>query len=286
MERRWVEPGTLYVVATPIGNLADMAPRGLSVLREVDQVYAEDTRVSGPWLRREGVTAPIRSFHEHSPATVEVGVIEALLDGQAVAIISDAGMPTVSDPGQGLVARAWEAGVRVVPVPGANAALAAFMVSGFALPMTVWGFLPARGEARRRQVKLVAEAPGTQVLYESPHRVATTLALLAEIGPADRLVTIARELTKMHEEVWRGSLGNATQRMREGAVRGEFTLVLGPRPAAAQDDAPPWAALLEEVDQLVTKGASPAEACRMVAKENGATRRDLYRRWALRQPNS
>jgi 16S rRNA (cytidine1402-2'-O)-methyltransferase len=278
-QRRWVEAGTLYLVGTPIGNLADMAPRALAVLREVDLVCAEDTRRSGPWLRREGITTPMQSLHEHSSAEVIRAVADRLTAGEAVAVVTDAGMPGIADPGAALVNLAWQRGIRVVPIPGPNAAVMAFAASGFPLPVTIWGFLPARGPARREQAEAVLQAPGTHVLYEAPHRLEATLELLAALDGDGREIVVARELTKLYEALWRGPLSRAPSWVGETPVRGEYTLVIGPRPAAPRQDLS-WPRLLEEVDALMaTDHTTPAEACRQVAHVYGVPRRELYRRW-------
>jgi 16S rRNA (cytidine1402-2'-O)-methyltransferase len=284
MERRWVEPGTLYLVGTPIGNLADASPRALAVLGEVDLICAEDTRVSGRWLRREGIATPLQSFHEHSGPPVLEALLDRLSAGAAIALISDAGLPAVSDPGTDLVAQAWQRGIRVVPIPGPNAAMTAFMAAGFPLPVTVWGFLHARGRERRRHAELVAAMEGTQVLYEAPHRLRATLDLLVEVADPNRPVLVARELTKLYEELWRGTLQGAQARFRETEPRGEFTLVLGPR-TASEPVAVPWDELVARVETLTRdEKMPPAEACRQVAQTFHVPRRELYRRWQATRP--
>jgi 16S rRNA (cytidine1402-2'-O)-methyltransferase len=280
-ERRWVVGGALYVVGTPIGNLSDMAPRALAVLREVDGILAEDTRTSGPWLRREGVTAPIQSYHAHSPEAARDAAVARLASGEALALVSDAGLPGVSDPGQRLVARAWEAGCRVVPVPGPNAALTAFQASGFSLPMTLWGFLAARGRARRTEAQRVVDGLGTQVLYEAPHRIRELVELLHELTAPVRPLMIAREMTKLHEELWRGTVADAVQRVGETGPQGEYTVVLGPAPTLEQSP-PDWDAVLKEVDALVSQGVPLSAACREVGSRFDVSRREVYRRMTLR----
>lgn len=283
--RRWVKPGTLYLVGTPIGNRSDVSQRALEVLAEADLIAAEDTRLSGVWLRTAGVRTPLVSFHAHSaPERIEE-ILRRLREGEAVAVITDAGMPAVADPGRELVEAAVAAGIPVSAVPGPNAALTAFALSGFPLPMTLWGFLPARGREREAALVRLAEAWGTQVFYEAPHRIVRTLeALRPYVG--GRGLVVARELTKIHEEIWRGDVDGALAWLREHPPRGEFTVVVGPR-RASQTDEPDWDALLVRVAEAVNRGVSDREALRAVAEAAGVSRRELYRRWhreAVRRP--
>jgi 16S rRNA (cytidine1402-2'-O)-methyltransferase len=276
MERRWTVAGRLYVVATPIGNLADMSERALAVLREVDLILAEDTRVSGPWLRRQGVTAPLLSHHAHSDPHRIDEVLERLAAEQRIALISDAGLPAVSDPGQELVAAVWEAGFSVTVVPGPSAGVSAFAVSGFPLPMVLWGFLPARGRPREEAVERVLAAPGTQVMYEAPTRMGDLLARLAARA-GERRVLVVRELTKLHEEIWRVPLSAAVERLSGSVLRGEFTVVL--EPASPQPQDTDWGDLVKQVANQVESGLSSSEAVRQVAERTGVSRRLLYQRW-------
>jgi 16S rRNA (cytidine1402-2'-O)-methyltransferase len=278
---RWLTPGTLYIVGTPIGNRSDLSPRALEVLKSVDAVYAEDTRVSGPWLRRLGVTCPVASYHAHSPPERRQAILQQVAAGGTVALVTDAGMPGVSDPGQELVADAWREGIRVSAVPGPTAALTAFAVSGFPLPVTLWGFLPARGPLRRERAARIANDPGCHIVYEAPHRLAATLQLWADVGMAPtRTLLIARELTKLYEELWRGPLDAALERVRTVPPRGEHTLVVGP--AVDTPSAVDWDDALSQVSRLVAQGRPPADACRQVARALRLPRRDLYRRWLRR----
>jgi 16S rRNA (cytidine1402-2'-O)-methyltransferase len=275
--RRWVKPGTLYLVGTPIGNRADVGQRALEVLAEADLIAAEDTRVSGVWLRAVGVRTPLVSFHAHSKRARLDEIIARLRQGEVVAVVTDAGMPAVADPGRELVEAAVKAGIPVSAVPGPNAAVTAFALSGFPLPVTIWGFLPARGREREASLESLAEAPGTQVFYEAPHRIRDTLAALSA-RLAGRSLVVARELTKIHEEIWRGDVDGALAWLEAHPPRGEFTVVVGPR-QASQPQEPDWDALLEQVAEAVSHGASDREAVRAVAEAAGASRRELYRRW-------
>lgn len=275
--RRWVKPGHLYLVATPIGNQHDVSRRALEVLSEVDVIGAEDTRVSLPWLRRNGVKTPVFSFHEHSSEDRHREVLERLQASDAVALISDAGLPAVADPGQELVASAWDRHIPVVPIPGPSAGVAAFAASGFRLPMVLWGFVPARGRERADRLQEILRFPGAHVIYEAPHRISKTLRELSEIGAGDRLLWVGREMTKLHEEYWRGTVDEARAWLEQKAPRGEFTIVLGPAPYG--QDPVDWTILLDHVAQLISTGDSDTDACRKVSKAFRVSRRELYQRW-------
>jgi 16S rRNA (cytidine1402-2'-O)-methyltransferase len=278
---RWVRPGVLYLVATPIGNLSDLSPRAQEVLRDVDRVVAEDTRVTGRLLKHLGINAPLLSLHAHSGPDRVDAVLSCLGAGEAVALVSDAGLPAVSDPGRELVEAAWGRDIPVCPIPGPSAGVTAFAASGFDLPWVQWGFVPARGRDRADRLREVLTAPGAQVLYEAPHRVARLLADLVDAGAGARTVVLAREITKLHEEWWRGTVEAAAARLAGAAPpRGEWTVVVGPQPRPTDGAAAPdWAAALEAVRRLVDGGCSGSEACRAVADRAGVGRRELYRRW-------
>ena len=275
--------GRLFVVATPIGNLADITLRAIEVLREVPLIAAEDTRLTKRLLDRYEVRTRTVSFHARSgPGRLAV-LLEHLRGGDDLAVVTDAGTPGVSDPGEELV-RAWggEGGV-VVAVPGASAVLAAVSASGVAGPRwTFEGFLPRSGRERRERLARIAADERGSVLYEAPGRVAGTLADLAAVCGADRPAAVARELTKLHEEIVRGSLGALAERARNGelTLRGEFVIVVGAW--AGGDAAEPSAALTEaqalaEVERRVAAGSPRGEAVRAVASETGLPRRRLYR---------
>ncbi len=280
MDKRWTRPGTLYLVATPIGNLEDMSPRAAEVLREVDLVAMEDTRVSLPWLRRLGVTAPYVSYHEHSDPERARALVEKAAEGAAIALVSDAGLPAISDPGREVVAMAWEAGVAVSVIPGPSAGVSVFAGSGFPLPVTLWGFLPPRGRARDEAIVRVLETSGSHVLYEAPNRLEKLFGELAGHEP-DRAAVVARELSKLHEEWWKGTASEGQLRFASGTVRGEITVVLGPK--ASQPIEVDWDALLNRVDDEVARGRSAREAIETLAREAGVHRKTLYQRWHARQ---
>jgi len=266
----------LHLVATPIGNLGDLSPRALATLRDADVVLCEDTRITARLLGRFGVQRPLQAYHEHNAARVRPRILERLRAGAAVALVSDAGTPLISDPGYKLVRAAIDAGIEVFVVPGPSAALAGLLVSG--LPTDrffVAGFLPSRGTQRRRAIAEIAAVPGTLILFEAARRLPETLAdLAAELGP--RPAAVARELTKRFEEVRRGTLPElAAHYAASGPPRGEPVIVVGP-PAGTTE--PPSG---EEVDALLAEALerqSPAAAAAAVAAATGRSRRELYRR--------
>jgi len=266
---------TLYVVATPIGNLEDITLRALRVLREVSLIAAEDTRTTRKLLSHYGIKARLTSYHEHNKKAKIPHILDALRHAD-VALVSEAGMPGVSDPGYDLVAAAAEAGVTVVAVPGPSAVVTALAVSG--LPtrqFTYVGFLPRRRGERRRLLSTLATRPQTIVSLESPHRLLTTLAdLLAVLD--DRRIAVCRELTKLHEEVFRGRISEAIAHFQE--PRGEFTLVLEGAPQPAEAVTPPEA-VLAALRQLRQQGIAPGQAVTQVAQQFGLPRRQVYRLW-------
>ncbi|HUL58867.1 MAG TPA: 16S rRNA (cytidine(1402)-2'-O)-methyltransferase [Anaeromyxobacteraceae bacterium] len=270
-----VPPGTLYVVATPIGNLGDLSPRAAQVLRSVRAVAAEDTRRTLKLYAHLGAPAPpllsLPAFDER--ARVE-GILVRLRAGEDVALCTDAGTPGVSDPGQALVAAAWEAGVRVVPVPGPVAAVAALAASG--LPsdrFLVAGFLPRKGRGRAEALAWLGTVPATLVLYEAGNRTGGTLRdLAAAFG--DRPAAVARELTKVHEEIVRGTLGALAARFAEGAL-GEVTLVVGGAPEGAAR-AEPAEPLEDELRRRLAAGEAPTGIAREVARSRGLRRAEVY----------
>lgn len=218
--------GTLYVVSTPIGNLDDITVRALDTLKSVGLVAAEDTRRTGLLLRHFGIATPTTSLHEHNESEKAPALLRKLSDGTDIALVSDAGTPLVADPGQRLIAAAIEGGIRVVPIPGASAVLAALAASGYAADTFVFaGFAPSRSKDRKSWLKRFSEEPRAVVFFETPHRIQQTLSEMADIL-VDRPITITRELTKLHETVISTSARKALA--LEIPERGEFTIVLGP----------------------------------------------------------
>lgn len=262
---------SLVVCPTPIGNLEDVTLRVLSALREADVVACEDTRRTRTLLDRYGVNAKLVSYHEHNEEQRSAELVERMRDGATVALVSDAGMPLVSDPGYVLVRACVAAGLPVEVLPGPSAALAALVAS--ALPADRWrfvGFLPRkRGELER----VLAEPGGTLVAFESPRRVPATLALLAETDP-QRQAAVCRELTKVHEEVVRGTAAELAARYADAPPKGEVVLVLGPQERGEDGEGPP--AGIEQLRRLVDAGAKPRVAAQVVAELTGGSANRLY----------
>ena len=266
--------GTLYVVATPIGNLEDVTLRALRVLREVELVLAEDTRRTRTLLTRHEIANRPRSLHAHNEAQRSREVLAVLAGGSSVALVSDAGTPLVSDPGERLVAAAIEAGHAVVPIPGASAVLSALVASGLpAASFLFLGFLPRRKGEREALLARIRDRTETVILFESPRRLAATLCQLTD-ALGDRPACVARELTKLHEEVARGSLPELAERFRDG-TRGEVTLVIG---GAEEEPALDEAALDARIRSLVAEGTSPREVAKMLAPDARIPKREIYAR--------
>lgn len=270
--------GTLRVVATPIGNLEDVTLRALRTLENAELVLAEDTRRTRVLLERHGLRAPLRSLHAHNEATREAEVLAALAAGTQVVLVSDAGTPLISDPGERLVAAALRAGHRVEAIPGASAVLAALVASGLrAVPFSFLGFPPRRAGARRELFERWRGREETLVFFESPQRLGSTLAELREVL-GDRRAAVGRELTKMHEEVVRGPLSELAERFRTGA-RGEVTLVVEGAEAAGATRAQAGGELAEAcLEALVAAGCSASETARRLAPALGIPRSELYTR--------
>ncbi|HEY5519062.1 MAG TPA: 16S rRNA (cytidine(1402)-2'-O)-methyltransferase [Candidatus Limnocylindrales bacterium] len=270
--------GTLYVVATPIGNLGDMTVRAVDVLRSVPLVAAEDTRLTRRLWARYEIKTRLISYHAQSGPARERELLEHLGAGRDLAIVTDAGTPLVSDPGAELVS-AWVArGGRVVPIPGASAVLAALVASG--LPAARWtfeGFLPRRGRERRELIERMCGDERTSVLFEAPGRAAATLAELAVRCGGERRAALCRELTKLHEEIWRGSLAELAARAADNDPRGEIVIVVGGRERGSEEPKIGLAEGRSEVQELVDKGWSRSSAARDVAQRTGLARRELFR---------
>jgi 16S rRNA (cytidine1402-2'-O)-methyltransferase len=270
-----VSAGRLVVCPTPIGNLEDVTLRVLTALRSADVVACEDTRRTRVLLDRHGVSASLVSYHEHNEVQRAASLVARVQAGEVVALVSDAGMPLVSDPGYVLVTTAIEAGLPVEVLPGPSAALTALVASGFAAE--TWrfvGFLP------RKRADLVAalSSPETLIAFESPRRVGNTLAVLAERSPA-RPVAVCRELTKLHEEIVRGTAAELADRYASSEPRGEIVLVLGPSPSETTDHAP----AIEALHRLIEAGARARPAAAVISDLTGVPANDLYR--AVKTPD-
>lgn len=264
---------TLYLVATPIGNLEDISARALRVLKDVSLIAAEDTRHTGKLLNHFGIHTPVISYHEHNKLTRLERVLEALAQGD-VALVSDAGTPALNDPGYELVRAVIEAGYSVSPIPGASAPVAALAASGLPSDTFLYlGYLPRKPTERRRLLEQVALLRHTLVFLETPHRLISSLGDLLDIL-GDRQAAVARELTKLHEEIFRGSLSQALQHFKSSPPRGEFTLVL----AGCPQEASRWPVehLQNELNLRLQAGEAPSQIARGVANEAGWSKKDVY----------
>lgn len=267
--------GTLYVVGTPIGNLEDLSPRAVRVLRAATLIAAEDTRRSRKLLAHFGLDTPLTSYYEHNKLTKLATILKSLEQGP-VALISDGGMPGISDPGYELINAAVAAGHVVSPVPGPSAVSAALVVSGLPTDAYVFlGFLPRRSAARRAVLEENAAERRTLVAFESPHRLAEALDDVAAVL-GDRPLAVARELTKMYEEVFRGTAYAARDHFASEAPRGEVTLVIGGAPKS-EVQVWPEARVRVKLNEMLEAGVSPTTAAKSVARDSGWARRDVYR---------
>jgi 16S rRNA (cytidine1402-2'-O)-methyltransferase len=273
-----VSSGVLYLVATPIGNLEDITLRALRVLREADQIAAEDTRHTQKLLTHYQISRPLVSYHEHNEMTRAPELLISLEQGAKIALVSDAGMPLVSDPGHRLVALCLRHHIPVVPVPGPSASLAALAASGLPNEEFLFvGFLPQRSGERRRALERLRIEDRTLILYEAPHRIAECVADAREIL-GDRPACLAREVTKVHEEFRRGKLSEIEESLRERPAKGEITFLIGAGEAAASG-LDSTQGLAERVDELMRQAKlDRKEALKLAAKERGMTRREAYER--------
>jgi 16S rRNA (cytidine1402-2'-O)-methyltransferase len=276
-------PGTLYLVATPIGNLEDVTARAVRTLREVDLIAAEDTRRTGRLLRHLGIMRPLRSYYDAVEKERAPALVRELLAGKSVAVVSDAGTPGIADPGYRLVAAAIAAGIRVVPIPGPSAITAFLPVSGLAADRFAFeGFLPARAAERRRRLAALATEPRTLVFFEAGRRLAAALADMAAVfGP--RRAAIGRELTKLHEEIVRGDLVTLAAGAVSLVVKGEMVVAVAGVPdsgAVAAPATPPGATredLTDEIRRRRAMGTSVRDVAQQLARERGLGRREVYR---------
>lgn len=267
--------GTLYLCATPIGNLEDMTPRALRMLQEADLIAAEDTRHTLQLLNHFDIKGRLVRYDEHSKEKQGAYLLEQLLEGKSIALVSDAGFPGIADPGEALAHDAITQGVRVVPVPGANAALCALIASGLpTYPFFFGGFLPKSKRNRREQLELWQHIPATMILYEAPHRIVEVLKDILDCW-GDRPLAAARELTKLHEEFYRGTVSGCLSWLEENSPRGEFCLVLGAgdgKAATEEEQLEP----LDEVRRLMAEGVDKKSALAQVAKKRKIPKRELY----------
>jgi len=273
-------PGTLFIVATPIGNLEDITHRALRVLAEVDLIACEDTRHTRKLLNHFGIATATISYHEHNEPERAGELCEALESGQNIALVSDAGTPLISDPGFRVVNAAAERGISIVPIPGAAAFITALSASGLATDQFLFaGFLPSRAGARRAKLSELTSISSTLVFYEAPHRIKATLKDAREVF-GDREAVIARELTKLHEEFARGSLSELVERFSKVEARGELVLMISGQTAEAAGSSRTTSSedqLRERMDELVREGVDQKTALKKAAKELGLKRDDAYR---------
>jgi 16S rRNA (cytidine1402-2'-O)-methyltransferase len=268
--------GILYLVATPIGNLEDLSPRALRILREASLIAAEDTRVTRKLLTHFDLHTPLTSYFEHNKVTKLEAILATLAKGD-VALVSDAGTPAINDPGYELVRAALQAGYSVCPIPGPSAPLAALVASGLPTDAFLYlGYLPRRSSDRRENLEQIATLPYTLIWLESPHRLLAGLADL-ESSLGDRQMAVARELTKVHEQIWRGTISAARAYFTVNEPRGEFTLVVAGR---KKDEKLKWTEdkVLIAIKSGLKHGESPSTLAKRLAEESGWDRRDIYKR--------
>lgn len=270
-----VKPGTLYIVGTPIGNLGDMTFRAVQTLQNVDIIAAEDTRHTGKLLQHFQIPTPQISYYEHNQHRRIPELLEKLRQDKAIALVTDAGIPGISDPGYELVKAAIEARIPVIPIPGVSACLTALSVSGLTTDRFEFeGFLPTKTKLRQQRLQDLRSRSHTLILYESPHRLRQTLADLAEHLGSDRNIMLGRELTKLHEEFWRGTLEEAVEYYQDCEPKGEFTLVVAGK---VQDTLEFSEDVIKvELEQLLRQGLTRSQASRQLAQNTSLPRRQIY----------
>lgn len=269
--------GTLYIVGTPIGNLSDFSPHAIEVLKSVDFIAAEDTRVTLKLLNHFEIRATLISYHEHNAASRGPELLQRLMNGENGAIVTDAGMPCISDPGEGLVSLCHDNNIPLATVPGPTAAMTALAASGLSTDRFLFeGFLPIKKGERDAALQMVSRLPHTLIFYEAPHRLRQTLAALLD-GLGDRPVTLCRELTKLHEELCRTTLAAAAAEYTQREPRGEYVLIVAGAEENGSSDQVTMEQAVGLVRRLATDGASLSDAARQIAKETGYRKGELYR---------
>ena len=270
-----VNSGTLYIVGTPIGNLEDTTFRAIKTLQEVDLIAAEDTRHTSKLLQHFQILTPQLSYHQHNEQSRIPELIEKLNQGKAIALVTDAGMPAISDPGYELVKVCVEANISVVPIPGVTASITALCASGLPTNKFIFiGFLPTKIKLREEQLEKLSNSLETVVLYESPYKLLQTLEDLAKMLGGNRKIVLARELTKLHEEFWRGTVGQAIIYYQNNQPKGEFTLVI----AGAEAELPVLSedTIKQELQELFAQGISRSQASRQLSQKINLSRRKIY----------
>ena len=269
------QPGTLYIVGTPIGNLEDITYRAVRVLQNVDLIAAEDTRHTGKLLHHFQVKAPQISYHDHNRHSRHPEILEHLTAGKAIALVTDAGMPGISDPGYELVVACIEANIPVVPIPGVSAVTTAVSASGLPSDRFIFeGFLPVKGQERISRLDSLASEARTIIIYESPHRLQQTIKDLTKVLGIERKIVLARELTKLYEEFWRGTLEEAATQLKNKEPQGEYTLLVAGTPTAL-----PYLSAIEiesELKAIMLQKVSRSQASRQLAKVTAHSRQELY----------
>lgn len=267
--------GTLYLIATPIGNMGDLSPRAKELLEEADLIAAEDTRVTGTLLKKLDLEKKLVSYYEHNASMRSALLLSHLEAGETVALVSDAGTPAISDPGEDIVKKCIEAGIDVIPVPGACAFVCALTVSGFSTKrFTFVGFLPSKSSERRKELETLQYHTETLVFYEAPHRLTKTLSDMAEIFSPDRRVSVSREITKKFEEHKRGTLGEICEYFEQNPVKGEFVIVVeGGKPKENDLNA---LSLDEHLEYYLKEGHSQKDAIKLIATDRNLPKREIY----------
>ncbi len=276
-EKNKVEDSTLYLVATPIGNLADISDRAKKVLSEVTFVAAEDTRNSLRLLSALGIHAELVSYHEHNKKSSGERIVARLLSGDSCALITDAGMPAISDPGEDIVRLCSDAGIKVTVVPGACAAVSALSLSGLSTSRFVFeGFLPVKSSERKKRLKLLLNEERTMIIYEAPHKLKSTLSDLLDVLGEDRKISLCRELTKLNEEVCRTTLSKAVRMYEEREPRGEYVLIVDGYEyitvCGGISEVPPGL-----VEEYIAEGMTKKDAIKRIAKEMGLPKSEVYK---------
>lgn len=269
------QPGTLYIVGTPIGNLEDITLRAIKTLQTVDWIAAEDTRHTGKLLHHFAIKTPQLSYHEHNQQRRIPSLVESLSQGHTIALVTDAGMPGISDPGYELIKACIDANIPVIPIPGVSACLTALSASGLPTDRFIFeGFLPTKNKERQQRLSVLKTESRTIILYEAPHRLVETASDLALILGAKRSIVIARELTKLHEQFWRGTLEDAVQYYQDHPPKGELTLVIAgiiETPNEITEDQ-----LKTELQRLLQQGITRSQASRQLAEATCLPRRQIY----------
>ena len=276
-EKNKVEDGVLYLVATPIGNLADISERAIKVLSEGHFIAAEDTRNSMKLLTALGIRKELVSYHEHNKKASGIRLVERLLSGESCALITDAGMPAISDPGEDIVKECHDAGIKVSIVPGACAAVSALSMSGLPTGRFAFeGFLPAKAQDRRKRLDAVKREERTMIFYEAPHKLKTTLDDMAEAFGEDRKISLCRELTKINEEIYRTTLGQAVKLYEEKEPRGEYVLII--EGCTEKEDSELLTLSPDEhVEHYESEGLSRMDAIKRAARDRGISKSELYK---------